>query len=146
MPEATPRTANIEPGTSNGVRFAIIAGAIVIVFLVTWATYVVSTTTVNTIEVNGAHHAPIEIIVSLSGVHHGESRVWCPTDLIAPHHYAADIKPPCLEDGPIRRRTSKGHDVARIDRKIVYLKKVGSWNTGSEVRSDNPRIHLRQET
>jgi cell division septal protein FtsQ len=67
----TRRTSH--PGPRTSVRFGIIAGAIVIVFLVTWGTYLASNTTVEQIKVDGSYHADVKAVVDLSGVQPGDT-------------------------------------------------------------------------
>ena len=65
------RTSHPESRTS--VRFAIIGGAILTVFLVTWITYLAANTTVERIDVAGSYHADVKAIVDLSGVEPGDT-------------------------------------------------------------------------
>ena len=75
--------ASREPRTSLTVRFAIIATSILIVFAVTWITYLAATTTIETIEVAGSYHASVEGIVDLAGVHPGDTLFAADPDRVA---------------------------------------------------------------
>jgi len=91
-----PRT---EPRTSLSVRFAIIATSIVVVFVVTWATYLASTTTIETIEVAGSRHASVEGIVKLAGVHPGDTLFAADPDFVA----ARVSRHPWIENATVTR-------------------------------------------
>ncbi len=72
-----------KPSASMSARFAIIVTSIVVVFLVTWTTYLASTTTIDTIEVAGTRHASIEGILELAGVHRGDTLFATDPDFVA---------------------------------------------------------------
>lgn len=67
------RAASGSRGISYARRFSLIGLSIVIVFAVAYVTYLMATVTVETIEVEGAYHAPTAAVVDFTGVQTGDT-------------------------------------------------------------------------
>jgi cell division protein FtsQ len=83
MSKRTTGRSRREPHASITVRFAVVAASILIVFAVTWATYIASTTTVQIVEVAGSFHSSVNEIVDMSGVQSGDTLFAADPNLIA---------------------------------------------------------------
>jgi len=98
-PVRTKRLNAVPKESSLTIRFTIIAAAILVVFGVTWGTYLTSTTTVERIDISGSHHAVKELVTELSAVHVGDTLFAADPDLIASriqHH-------PWVEEASVTR-------------------------------------------
>ncbi|MFV1979543.1 MAG: cell division protein FtsQ/DivIB [Rhodothermia bacterium] len=115
------------------VRFAIVATSIVVVFAVTWATYLASTTTIQTIEVAGSRHASIEGIVELAGVHPGDTLFAADPDFVAArvarHPWIEEVTVTRWPTGTlsitVRERTPVTLVVGRTGLPLYYLDRDG---------------------